>query len=94
MFVLHVDLELKPGCREALEKTYAEAFRPAISNQEGFHAVALLRPCDAGNQYRLSIAFTSQALQKAWVATDLHQQVWPQVEQHCAGYSVLNFEVV
>jgi hypothetical protein len=28
------------------------------------------------------------------VATDLHQQVWPALEAHCAGYEGEGFDVV
>ena len=44
MFVLFVDMKLKPGAQAGLEKTYTETFRPAISKQEGFRDVELLRP--------------------------------------------------
>ena len=69
-------------------------FRPAISSQEGFRAVELLRPNKDGSAYRLSITFASQPLQQKWVATDLHQQVWPQIEAHSSGYSVADYTSV
>ena len=94
MFVLYVDMHVKPGSQQALEKTYLEIFRPAISRQEGFRGVELLRPNQDGGEYRLSIAFELHALQKKWVATDLHQQVWAQMESHCAGYSVKDYTSV
>jgi len=91
MFVLFVDMSVKSGSHPDLEKTYSEIFRPAISHQEGFRGVELLRPNRAGGEYRLSIAFESHPLQKKWVATDLHQDVWPQMENHCADYSVYDY---
>ncbi|HEX5482266.1 MAG TPA: antibiotic biosynthesis monooxygenase family protein [Terriglobia bacterium] len=94
MFVLHVDLEVKPGARQALEKIYAETFRPAISRQAGFSAVALLRPTEGESNYLLSLAFDDQSFQQQWVATDIHQQVWPQMEQHCARYSLKRYNTV
>jgi len=94
MFVLHVDLKVKAGSQKALEKTFNEIFRPAISRQEGFGGVSLLRPREDGQDYRLTIAFESQPLQQKWVATDLHQQVWPQMENHSAGYSINYYETV
>jgi heme-degrading monooxygenase HmoA len=94
MFVLFVDMNVKPGSQQALEKTYTEIFRPAISRQEGFRGVELLRPNEDGGEYRLSIAFELHALQKKWVASDLHQQVWPQIESHCADYSVKDYTSV
>jgi heme-degrading monooxygenase HmoA len=94
MFVLFVDMKIKPGSQQSLEKTYTETFRPAISVQEGFNGVELLRPNHDGDEYRLSIAFASHPLQQKWVATDLHQQVWPQIESHCADYSVRDYTSV
>jgi heme-degrading monooxygenase HmoA len=94
MFVLFVDIKLKPGAQAALEKTYIEAFRPAISSQEGFRGVELLRPNQAGGQWRLSIAFDSHDLQKKWVGMDLHQEVWPQMQSHFADYSVNDYTAV
>ena len=73
MFVLFVEMRVKPGAQAALEKTYTETFRPAISHQEGFRGVELLRPNNEGDQWRLRIAFESHAFQKKWVALDLHQ---------------------
>ena len=94
MFVLFVDMKIKPGAQQALEKTYTETFQPAITKQEGFRAVALLRPNQDGGEYRLSIAFASHDLQKKWVASDLHQIVWPQIEIHTADYSVNDYTSV
>ena len=94
MFVLQVDLKVKPGSAQALEKTYAETFRPAISPQQGFSFVDLLRPRDDGNAYVLNIVFEDQAAQQKWVATDVHQQVWPQMESHCASYAVRSYDTV
>ena len=94
MFVLFVDMRVKPGSQQALEKTYLETFQPAISKQEGFRAVSLLRPNKDGDEYRLSIAFESHPLQKQWVASDLHQVVWPQLESYAADYSVNDYTSV
>ncbi len=94
MFVLFVDMRIKPGSQQALEKTYTEIFRPAISSQEGFRGVELLRPNQdktGEGQWRLSIAFELHALQKKWVALDLHQEVWGQMESHFAEYTVKDY---
>ena len=91
MFVLFVDAKLKPGAEEPLKKTFTETFRPAISKQEGFRSVELLQPNKAGEPWRVSIAFETHDLQKKWVALDLHQVVWPQMEHHFADYSVNSY---
>jgi heme-degrading monooxygenase HmoA len=95
MFILHVELKVRPGSQKALEDTFAGTFSPAISQQHGFQGVKLLRPAeDGGGEYRLSIAFDDRASQQQWVATDVHQKVWPQMEGHCLGYSVRNYFAV
>jgi heme-degrading monooxygenase HmoA len=94
MFVLHVDLQAKSGSRASLERTFLETFRPAISAQEGFAGVSLLRSKENENDYRLVIAFNSQDLQQKWVATEVHQRVWPQMERHCVGFSVSGYGAV
>ena len=91
MFVLHVDMAIKPDSREVLKKIYLEIFKPALSAQEGFDSVSLLFPVEKDDEYRLSIAFDQQASQQKWVATDLHQQVWPQMEEQFVRYSVKPF---
>jgi heme-degrading monooxygenase HmoA len=93
MFVVNVEMTIKPGLQRAFEQAFVEIFRPVISRQEGFHAVELLRPAGQSD-YRLSIAFDSQALQQRWVATDVHKQLWPQMEAHCAAYSVGYYNTV
>jgi heme-degrading monooxygenase HmoA len=94
MFVLHVDLTVKTDAQQDLETVYREVFSPAISVQDGFHAAGLLRPGDVGNGYRLTIAFINREFQQRWVATDLHQEVWPQIESRCSGFSVNYYTVV
>jgi heme-degrading monooxygenase HmoA len=94
MFVLHVDLVVKPGLQKDIEAAYGKVFYPAISRRAGFQAAGMLRPDEGGNNYRLTIAFTNREFQKQWVATDLHQQVWPQIENRCSGFSVNYYTTV
>ena len=42
----------------------------------------------------LAIAFENQALQQKWVATDLHTQVWSQMEANFAGFGVKNYNTI
>lgn len=94
MLTLHVNLELKRGRQQELEKTYLETFRPAVCQQEGFRAVALLRPKNPANAYVLSIVFDDLSLQQKWVATDIHQQVWPQMESNFERYDVRYYDAI
>jgi len=95
MFILHVDLSVKEGMTKALEGTYRDVFVPAISKQAGYSEAKLLRAISSeAHSHRLVIAFESEELQKKWVATDLHQQVWPKMEMNIAEYSVDSFKSV
>jgi heme-degrading monooxygenase HmoA len=94
MYLLNVDLNVKPGSESSLEKIFRAVFIPAISMQEGFERAALLRSTVSGSDYRLVIGFASQPLQQKWVAAPLHQEVWPQMESHFNSYNVLTYSLV
>jgi heme-degrading monooxygenase HmoA len=94
MFVLHIELKVKPGLQQSLEETYLERFRPAISAQEGFNAAQLLHSNNDAANYRLCLTFDRQASQQTWVATDLHQEVWPAIADQCAEFSVQGYSTV
>jgi heme-degrading monooxygenase HmoA len=95
MFILNVDLSVKPSMTKALESTYKDVFCPAIAKQPGFKETRLLRArSDDANNYRLVIGFENQELQQKWVAAPLHQEVWPKMEAVIAQYSVHNFDSV
>jgi heme-degrading monooxygenase HmoA len=93
VFVLIVDIKVKSGRDQQAEKTYREPFRPAISAQPGFVSVEFLRP-QGGGDYALIIAFESQSTQQAWVATDLHTNVWAQMQANFDSFSVRNFTAI
>jgi heme-degrading monooxygenase HmoA len=94
MFVLHVDLKARSDSSKILEDTYREVFRPAISSQPGFEQVLLLQSATDQNGYRLVIAFDDKSSREAWVATKLHEEVWPKLEKNCASYKVEIFQAV
>jgi heme-degrading monooxygenase HmoA len=94
MFVLHVDLNARSDSSRALENTYREIFLPAISSQPGFDRVQLLQSGTDQNRYRLVIAFQDEPSQKRWVATKLHQEVWPKMEKNCSSYQGEAFQAV
>ncbi|MFZ1006059.1 MAG: antibiotic biosynthesis monooxygenase [Candidatus Sulfotelmatobacter sp.] len=93
MFVLLVGLKVKTGQEQTLASDFAGPFSTAISAQEGFHHVSLLRPNDGGD-YVMTIAFESQPLQQKWVATELHGQVWPLMEGHLIEFTVKTYTTV
>jgi heme-degrading monooxygenase HmoA len=93
VFVLHVTIKVKPGQEAVAQGVFAGPFKAAIVAQPGFKDVRFLKPLDGG-EYVLAIAFESQTLQQKWVATDLHTQVWSQMEANFDGYSVNTYETL
>ena len=93
MFVLHVKIKLKPESATATEQFFAGPFKAAIAVQPGFCDVQLLR-ANIGDDYVLSIAFENEQQQQRWVTTDLHGQVWNEMEKHFEGYSLTTFSAV
>jgi heme-degrading monooxygenase HmoA len=93
VFGLHVAIKMKPGREEAAQGVFAGPFKAAISVQPGFSNVQFLKPVDGG-EYVLAIAFENQALQQKWVATDLHAQVWSQMEANFDGYRVKAYNTI
>lgn len=81
---LAVEMEVEPAREKELLANYHQTFRPAISKQPGFVEVKLLkfRSVASGDAkspapYRLVIGFQTEEQRLKWVATDLHQKVWP-----------------
>jgi heme-degrading monooxygenase HmoA len=93
VYVVQVTITVKPGHEQAAQSIFAGPFRPAISAQPGFKGVEFLKPID-GAEYVLSIAFESQTLQQKWVATNLHTQVWSQMEANFEGYTVKAYNTI
>lgn len=93
MFVLHVAIKIKQDREGAAQQVFNGPFKPAISAQPGFKDVRFLKPHDGGD-YVLAIAFESQAQQQKWVATELHTQVWSQMEANFDGYTVSAYDTI
>ena len=81
---LYVEMDVDPAREKEMLANYRQTFRPAISKQPGFVEVKLLKfrsvasgDVKAPTAYRLLISFQTEEQRLKWVATDLHQQVWP-----------------
>ena len=89
---LHCDLQLDPAREKEMLENYHKVFRPTISKQPGFVSVTLLKlsierqgKAPAGCPYRLVISFQTEEQRLKWAASDLHQKVWPTVENTLLG---------
>jgi heme-degrading monooxygenase HmoA len=98
---LHVDLSVDPAKEKEMLKNFETVFRPAASKQPGYIDVQMLKlrsavqgKAPAGINYRFALTFQSEELRQKWVASDVHQRVWPTVENTLTtkNYTVLLFD--
>lgn len=93
VYVVVVDMAARPDAEEQLSQIFTGPFSTAISAQEGFQSVALLKPLE-GHDYALVITFSERSLQERWVATELHTEVWSPMEATCSRCHVRLFHTV
>jgi hypothetical protein len=83
-------------------KNFTTIFRPAASKQAGYIDVKMLKlratpmgKAPAGVNYRFALTFQSEELRQKWVASDVHQKVWPTIENTLStkNYTVMLFDV-
>jgi hypothetical protein len=99
---LHVDLTVDPAKEKEMLKNFATIFQPAASKQPGYIDAKMLKlrstvmgQSPAGMNYRFVLTFQSEELRQKWVASALHQKVWPTIENTLStkNYNVLLFDV-
>ena len=47
-----------------------------------------------GGEYVLAINSKTRRMQQKWVATDLHTQVWSQMEANFEGYTIKAYNTI
>ena len=91
MISLDVYFSAKQGGEAELERIVVDVWMEAMKQQPGFLRAALLTPfpqeeLDAMGAVRPPFShevisfWESEELRQEWVACDIHQKVWPQVE--------------
>ena len=99
---LHVDLSVEPAKEAEMLKNFQTIFRPAASKQPGYIDVKMVKlrstlmgKAPAGVNYRFVLTFQSEELRQKWIASDVHQKVWPTVENTLStkDYTVMLFDV-
>jgi hypothetical protein len=99
----HVDMSVDPAKEKEMVKNFETIFRPAASKQPGYIDVKILKlrsalqgKAPAGVMYRFSLTYQSEALRQKWIATDVHQKVWPTIENTLTSkdYTVYLFDAI
>ena len=100
--LLHVDLSVDPAKEKEMLHNFETIFRPAAVKFPGYIDVkilklrsALMGNAPAGVNYRFALTYQSEELRQKWVASPVHQKVWPTIENTLTtkNYTVLLFDV-
>ena len=99
--LLYVDMSVDPAKEKEMLKHFETVFRPAASKQPGYIDVKLLKlrstisgKAPAGVNYRFALTFQSEELRQKWIKTEVHQKVWPPIEDMLTtkDYTTLLFD--
>ena len=100
---LHGDLAVDPAREAEMVEYFEKVYRPAAAKFPGYIDLHLLKLTSvpmgtrpAGLSYRFSIKYETEELRLAWVASDVHTEVWGTLERYFTShdYTFLLFEVV
>lgn len=91
MIALDVYFNAKDGNDAELERVIVDVWMEAMRQQPGFIRASLMTPFPQREleamgavrppfSYEVISFWESEALRQEWVARDIHQEVWPQVE--------------
>jgi heme-degrading monooxygenase HmoA len=85
---------VRAGNQSKLEQTFRDVFVPAISVQEGFDRVALLRQADFESKYMIQLSFETEEQRRRWVASDEHQNAFPKISALCSQTEAIRYDIV
>jgi heme-degrading monooxygenase HmoA len=99
--VLYCDLSVSPAREQEMLRNFHTIFKPAAEKFPGYMDVKILKlrtvytgSAPAGVNYRFQLTYESEELRQEWIKSDVHQKVWPMVENTLASkdYSTLLFD--
>lgn len=98
---LHVDLTVLPAKEKEMLQHFHTVFKPAAIKQKGYVNVDILKlrsalagSAPASANYRFVLIYESEELRQKWIASDIHQKVWPPMEKMLAHtkYNVILYD--
>jgi antibiotic biosynthesis monooxygenase (ABM) superfamily enzyme len=99
---LHVDLQVDPEKEKQMLEIFHGRFHAAAAKQPGFIDVKMLKLRSAlqgsappNANYRFVLRFQREEQRQAWIATPIHRELWPKIEQTLVSkkYTVLLYDV-
>jgi hypothetical protein len=101
--VLYVDMQVDPAKEQEMLKNYHTVFKPAAVKFPGYVDLKIVKlrsalqgSAPAGMNYRFQLTYQSEEMRQKWVASAIHQKVWPTIENTLVSknYTVLLCDAV
>jgi len=98
---LHVDLSVDPAKEKEMLEIFHGQFGPAAAKQPGFISAKMLKlrqamqgAAPARANYRFVLQFQTEEQRQHWIATPIHQRLWPTIEKTLTSkdYTVLLYD--
>jgi hypothetical protein len=87
--VLYCDLAIDPSHEQEMLNNFHHEFKPAAEKFEGYIDLKMLKlrqviqggPAPAAKiNYRFQLTYKSEALRQRWIASKIHKEKWPLIE--------------
>ena len=100
---LYVEMDVAPAREREMLDLFHNQFVPEAVKHEGYIRVKMLKrrtilqgTAPAAHNYRFELEFESEELRQKWIKTDVHQKVWPTIENTLTtkDYTVLLFDAI
>lgn len=86
--VLYCDLKVDPAREAEMLEHFHKRFKPAGAKFKGFIDLKMLKlrtliqgdKLPAGVNYRFQLTYENEELRQIWIASDVHQALWPGIE--------------
>ena len=86
--LLYCDLKVDPAREQEMLDHFHQRFKPAGAKFKGFIDLKMLKlrtliqgdKLPPGVNYRFQLTYQSEELRQAWIKSDVHQAVWPGIE--------------
>src|SRR5690349_6876980 len=83
---LHVDMMVAPAKEKEMIKNFDTIFKPAAVKYPGYIDVKIIKlrsslmgKAPEGLNYRFVLTYQSEEARQKWIASDIHQKVWPTI---------------
>ncbi|MEO5926235.1 MAG: hypothetical protein ABIR70_20610 [Bryobacteraceae bacterium] len=98
---IQLDMSVDPAKEQEMLRLFEKNFKPAAMKFQGYMDVKIIKlrkavsgKAPAGINYRFVLRYQSEELRQKWIAADIHQKVWGEIEATLLTkkYDVLLFD--